>query len=134
MKRCSDCKETKSEDEFYNDKSRKDKLTHICKPCKKKRDLEYQNKNRYKLNIKRYGITQEEYDQMYEKQNGTCAICHKPETAKGRSGQIRRLAIDHSHKTGKVRGLLCFNCNKKLSTLENQEFFENALAYLNSEI
>ena len=58
-----------------------------------------------------YGITLEDYDQMFEQQNGVCAICHKSETALSQFGGVRRLAVDHNHKTGQVRGLLCTRCN-----------------------
>ena len=65
----------------------------------------YRNKN-YQHN---YGINLEEYDRMYDEQNGKCAICdeHKP-----------RLCVDHNHKTGKVRKLLCRYCNIQLSLVE----------------
>lgn len=54
---------------------------------------------------KRYGITPEYYEELFHKQNGKCAIC-------GTSKE--KLVIDHDHKTGKVRGLLCHNCNRGL--------------------
>ncbi len=55
----------------------------------------------------RYGITSAQYDALLEAQGGRCAICRcKPKT--------RRLAVDHDHKTGIVRGLLCMNDNRKL--------------------
>lgn len=58
------------------------------------------------------GITLEQYQEMLEKQNGVCAICFLPETRKdGRTQVTGRLAIDHCHKTNKVRGLLCHDCN-----------------------
>jgi hypothetical protein len=55
-----------------------------------------------------YGITQEQYDTMFEAQGGVCAIC----------GGKRRylLAVDHCHKTGRVRGLLCKLCNGRILT------------------
>ena len=69
---------------------------------------------RRKDNLKyRYGITEEQYDQMLEKQNHTCAICNeKPE---------KNLAVDHCHTTGEVRGLLCMNCNKGLGMFKEDE-------------
>ena len=47
------------------------------------------------------------YDRLIAEQDGGCAICHRPPAT-------RRLHIDHDHKTGKVRGLLCFTCNRFL--------------------
>jgi hypothetical protein len=56
----------------------------------------------------RYGITQERYDELYAEQLGCCAIC-------GKSGE--KLVVDHNHGTGRVRGLLCYNCNLGLGLL-----------------
>ena len=58
-----------------------------------------------------YGITLEEYNQRLEEQNGLCARCQQP------PGQLR-LAVDHCHKTGRIRGLLCGPCNTYLGRLE----------------
>ena len=79
---------------------------------------------RRKDNLKyRYGITEEQYDQMLEKQNHTCAICN--EKPKG------NLAVDHCHTTGKVRGLLCANCNKGLGMFkEDENRMKKAMQYL----
>lgn len=61
-----------------------------------------------------YGITLDEYNSMYAKQNGLCAICSKPDEVKG-----RRLAVDHDHETGQVRALLCGNCNRGLGNFKD---------------
>lgn len=61
---------------------------------------------------RKYGITLAEYDQMLEEQHGVCAICG------GADPSGRRLAVDHDHETGKVRGLLCTSCNTRLGFLE----------------
>ena len=57
-----------------------------------------------------YGISLDQYDKMFQEQNGVCAICGKKETSINQYG-VKRLAVDHDHKTGKIRGLLCFKCN-----------------------
>ena len=72
----------------------------------------------------RYNMTIKEYDQMFEAQNGVCAICGTIEF----SG--RRLAVDHNHETNHIRGLLCINCNRKLSVLEDRNFIKQAEQYL----
>ena len=59
---------------------------------------------------RKYGITPKDYEQMLAAQNGVCAICLQAETAT-HNGQQKRLAIDHDHATGHVRGLLCCSCN-----------------------
>lgn len=56
----------------------------------------------------RYGVTADRYDQMMQEQGGVCAICEMPNT------NGRRLAIDHDHKTGVIRGLLCGTCNTSI--------------------
>ena len=77
-------------------------------------------KARYK---RKYGITLAQYDAMLEEQANTCAICGEPPFGV-------RLAVDHSHTTGKVRGLLCSSCNSRLGVLESEEFTKRARAYL----
>lgn len=68
---------------------------------------------RYEL-LAYYGISLAEYEKMLDLQNGACAICGKRETVRVRNGTIRHMAVDHDHKTGKIRGLLCSRCNPML--------------------
>jgi hypothetical protein len=83
----------------------------------------------YKIN---YGITIEQYESMLVKQNNVCAICLRTETATNR-GKVKRLAVDHCHKTGKVRGLLCHNCNTTLGKYEDKpELIKKLIEYLES--
>jgi hypothetical protein len=71
-----------------------------------------------KSHLKRkYGLTTERYDQLSAEQDKCCAVCKKPET-RVLHGVIARLCVDHCHKTGVVRQLLCFNCNKLLGVYE----------------
>lgn len=79
-------------------------------------------KHQYK---KRYGITIEQFNEMFEKQNGLCAICGAHQ-----SKLKQTLNVDHSHINGKVRGLLCPSCNKNLGILENKDFCLKASLYL----
>lgn len=89
----------------------------------------YSNYFRNRHVLKTYGITQEQYEQMYRDQGGVCAICGAiPDIH--RHG-ISRLAIDHCHVTGKVRGLLCNNCNAGMGILgDTVAHLEAAMAYL----
>lgn len=65
-------------------------------------------------NLRRsFGLTLEQYDTRLVAQNGVCALCRRPETAVLK-GKLKRLAVDHDHLTGKVRGLLCSQCNTSL--------------------
>ena len=80
--------------------------------------------------MKKYGITVAEYDAMFERQKGLCAICGQPEAA-NRDGEAFRLAVDHDHGTGKVRGLLCASCNNGLGRFgDDPERLMAAAAYL----
>lgn len=81
--------------------------------------------------LKGYGLTLEEYEAMATAQDGLCAICRQPETARDRGGRIRSLAVDHDHETHTVRGLLCHACNVALGYLDDDpERLEAAATYL----
>ncbi len=82
--------------------------------------------------VLKYGISIEEYDRMLEAQGNVCAICKLPERATNkRSGRVHNLAVDHCHDSGKVRGLLCSNCNTAIGLLkENADLFQSAVNYL----
>lgn len=66
----------------------------------------------------RYGVSLVWYLAQYDHQGGRCAVCGEHEIAIKR-GTTQRLAIDHNHKTGAARGLLCMQCNVKLAWLDN---------------
>ena len=93
-------------------------LANICKNCRNEHVVSH-----------RRGLTVKELRNLFIVQKDLCAICkiHKSLSAKG-------LAVDHDHKTGIVRGLLCINCNNGLGRFkENIKFLENALQYLKGE-
>jgi formate dehydrogenase maturation protein FdhE len=70
-------------------------------------------------------MTQTDYDNMLTAQNGVCAICGNPP----KSG--KKLVVDHNHKTGEVRGLLCTPCNTGIGLLkDNQAILKNASNYI----
>lgn len=75
-----------------------------------------------------YGITLDEYQRLYAEQGGVCARCG------GGAGSKLRLAVDHCHQTGRVRGLLCGPCNTYLGRLlANLHLLESDLKYLEAE-
>jgi hypothetical protein len=84
---------------------------------------------RFAYNIKRwYGITLDEYNSLLKEQGGGCAICHSTEPAGKR---VKRFSVDHDHRTGKVRGLLCNLCNHLLGCARDDlQLLVNAVAYL----
>lgn len=71
-----------------------------------------------------YGITLDDYESLSKHQNDKCAICNKEEVGK-------RLAVDHCHATGKIRGLLCQKCNRALGMFQDDtKIIKNAINYL----
>jgi len=74
--------------------------------------------NMARHNLKKYGLTVEDYFEMLSKQGGKCAICLTNEP-KGR-GKFRQFAVDHCHKSGRVRALLCNSCNGALGMVSDK--------------
>lgn len=84
-------------------------------------------KSRLKI---QYGLTVEEYEKLLSSHQGVCAICGEQETAVY-NGKIKRLAIDHNHETGEVRGILCDRCNRGLGFFRNSsQLLLNAARYI----
>ena len=78
---------------------------------------------KWHLKVK-YDMTLAEYDAMFEEQDGVCYICGLPET-------FQRLGVDHNHKTGKVRKLLCNRCNRTIGYIEEDiELLKSMMQYL----
>lgn len=88
------------------EQSRRNKATY----AKAKKDPYQRMKH-----LKKYGLTLEQYEAMHNAQGGVCLICGKP------NQNNRILCVDHDHKTGKVRGLLCTSCNSKLGIFEENK-------------
>ena len=85
------------------------------------------------VNLKKlYGISLEQYDIMFELQNGLCKICNKPETSiHHKTKQIKKLSVDHIHNTKIVRGLLCTRCNCMIGyARESVQLLERGIKYL----
>ena len=85
-----------------------------------------------KSRLKRvYGLSLEEYERMHAEQNGLCAICGSSDAKRPKHRVRGYLCVDHCHKTGKVRGLLCWKCNAAMGNLEDDiALLEKAAAYL----
>jgi hypothetical protein len=106
----------------------------VCKECHRIRKHEWDNQHRPNLkdanrraHLKRtYGITEEQYQEIFQKQNGNCAVCKRHQTV-----FKQRLAVDHNHKTGQIRGLLCNHCNRYVIGRRNDpELYKSASEYL----
>lgn len=108
IRQCTRCKKTPDEVPFPKDSSKKDGLWYMCKPCYK---IHYHAVVRgYELKAA-YGITLEEYNQYIKNQNNKCAVCDED--------MYKRYNVDHCHKTGKFRAILCYKCNPGLGYFED---------------
>lgn len=103
-----------------------------CRLCARYRKKFYRNKNKDAASIedrksslkKNYNISIEDYEMMALAQGGVCAVCKTYPTR-------RRLDVDHNHKTGTIRGLLCEHCNKALGLLrDDPKLLLAAAAYI----
>ena len=129
-KTCMTCGKEKLATDFYFRNKKYNRRHSECKLCTGERvkTRHKENPERTRNNdLKRlYGITLNEHTQMYEEQNGVCAVCEKPG-----DGKWKKLCVDHDHKTGKVRQLLCRNCNMILGQVDdNINHMEKLTAYL----
>lgn len=127
---CSKCFQRKPFGEFDTNKSSRTGYRPDCKDCRKRyvRGKKVEDPDLYRRKHLKsiYGITLEEYYDILAAQGGGCAVCGKPENNDGKS-----LAVDHSHKTKIIRGLLCSWCNLRLiSKHEDPEKLRNAATYL----
>lgn len=157
LRQCTRCKEEKLPKEFRKRRASVDGLHQWCKICclnyGKQHYLE--NKGKYAEQMKKYaaenaetiseykkqwhalkgrdrvlqkffGITLEQYEELLKTQGGGCAICGRTAEEEGRN-----LAVDHSHKDGRIRGLLCLFCNKfVISRHEDSDILYKAAEYL----
>jgi Recombination endonuclease VII len=130
MKECRVCKEYKIPSQFPKNNKTWDGRSSQCKSCLnlKNRGL---TSSRRKASVKRcYNVSLEFIDQLYTDQEGKCVICgvFKPyHGGRGAGG----LVIDHDHKTGKIRGLLCTHCNVMIGMAkENLDILRKAQEYL----
>ena len=140
MKICNRRGKSKPKTAYFADRANKSTGTYsICKECKKNAVNDWRKNNRlqynasmraynkkhyYRLRLQRYDLTVEQHTALLAEQKGKCAICRKLPNGK------RPLAVDHNHKTGKVRGLLCYGCNRALHVLDAPGLLKAAEAYL----
>lgn len=81
--------------------------------------------------VRTYGITVQDYEKMFEDQQGLCKICNTEGFVMDEKRHKMRLVVDHCHSTGFIRGLLCHNCNRALGLLSDDVVrFERAIDYL----
>ena len=120
-KTCSRCKETKYLDEFGKNKRAPWEKDWECKTCRSEASGDHRIK-------REYGISRAGYDGMFESQGGVCAIC-------GGTNATSRLAVDHDHLTGNIRGLLCIRCNAGLGLFrDDPTILSAAIDYLQNSV
>ncbi len=135
-RRCCKCGEEKPLAEFHKDRKSKHGHTYACKACRiisGKAWFKAMNPVRVRAReLKKYGLTEETYQTMLTTQHGCCAICGGNETViSSWTKRLKRLAIDHDHDTGIVRGLLCGRCNQGLGYFKHDpKLLLAAVAYL----
>ena len=88
--------------------------------------MDIQLKNRATNLKQKYGLSLEDYNKLFQKQRGRCALCFKPPIL-----GYKPLAVDHCHETGRIRGLLCNECNRLLWHTRTPVFFQRVVDYLN---
>jgi nitrate/TMAO reductase-like tetraheme cytochrome c subunit len=116
---CKKCLILKPLTDYQNSKDRANGKQDWCRLCK--REYYDLNKERLRKHIRNnmlqreYGISQEEFDYILRKQNEQCAICG----LHAKNVKRKNLHVDHNHKTKKIRGLLCNNCNRGIGHLKD---------------
>ena len=109
MQKCTKCEEEKPLEDYKTTRQK----YKACYQCRLKQAAAYKRANpnchRKSMLMKTYGMTLEEFDNMLVKQQHRCAICRS-----GSSGDSGSFRVDHNHKTGEIRGLLCNPCNLTL--------------------
>lgn len=120
----------RSKDRIKDDPNRLQKLREWQK--------RYREQNKEALRAgerkRKFGISAEQYAKIFKSQNGTCAICNQPETAT-RMGKVKSLSVDHCHKTGVIRGLLCSDCNTGIGKLKDDpKILHSAIQYLRKHL
>ncbi len=135
-KTCIWCLTTKKAEEFVKNSRCEGGRANRCRECDRERlrdnrkrlGNEAGQRRARKSRLKSlFGLTVEQYDEMLDQQKGVCKICGRP------CSSGRRLAVDHCHETGKIRGLLCGNCNKGIGNFQDSvPVLRSAIEYLES--
>ncbi|MFI0981654.1 endonuclease domain-containing protein [Streptomyces sp. NPDC021093] len=113
-KECRGCGQIKPHSEWHRNATASDGLATRCKPCRAEQGRADHLK-------RSYGLTEAERDEMIASQAGVCTICLKAPA----------VHVDHCHETGRVRGVLCFNCNAAIGQLgDDPDTLRRAIAYL----
>lgn len=134
MKTCRRCNELKDESAFRKCTGNRDGLQSYCNPCaaddKRARYTPKERAKRRNNLLRQYGLTHDAFETMLAGQNSECQICTEPfqlDDMRGPKGAV----VDHDHRSGNVRGLLCQCCNRALGMLKDNPFTaQSAALYL----
>jgi hypothetical protein len=112
----------------------KNKTQNLCNPCNCKAAAEWTKNNKERhyagIRLRKYKINLNQYKEMLDSQNNKCKICFVKLEFKGRSTHI-----DHDHKTNKVRGILCNNCNLALGHAKDDiDILQSMISYLCTDV
>lgn len=132
LKTCTKCKEVKVLDDFSPNKHLSRGRQSQCKACcaAQRRLTRTKQLNKHN-NLRKYGITTAEWQEMFDSQGGKCRLCGREHSE---NNKTTLLVVDHNHDTGQVRGLLCSWCNRGLGFLQdNPELLKAAATYLEQE-
>lgn len=136
-KQCKKCWKIKPLGEFYRNRRSLDGHEYQCKECRNKRHKQWRSDNPEKRKRtarknelkRRYGISEREYRLLLRSQGGVCAICKTGSTAS------EALCVDHEHSSGRIRGLLCKDCNLGLGLFRDKpSLLFAAIKYLGESI
>jgi recombination endonuclease VII len=124
-KACSRCGEFKALEHFPRNKNKRDGHQSYCKPClieaSRESITKHHGSRRNYLLKYRYGSSSADIDAMLAAQGNACAVCRAKAP----------VHVDHDHATGKIRGILCFNCNRLLGYVgDDLTWFEKAITYV----
>ena len=139
-KKCTLCGVVKPTSEFYTHAQKPNCFHSRCKTCSNNKAIESRRKKPltvlqnkiYTLKYV-YKMTWEQYQTMMSSQAGACAVCHQQFEMDGVHGRVgkNKPCVDHNHKTGQVRGIICGQCNRGIGFLgDDVERVRSALTYL----
>ena len=136
---CKKCGVRKTPEEFHftGDKTYRRRTCKRCAGVMRKANLaskppgEWEEHLRKSHLRRKYGISSEEFYKLLKSQEGRCSICRVEMDSTTRQNAPKKVQVDHDHKTGQVRGLLCFSCNTGLGKFrDSEELLHKAIAYL----
>ncbi|MBX7133800.1 MAG: endonuclease VII domain-containing protein [Fimbriimonadaceae bacterium] len=134
LKKCSRCQQEKLLDDFTNHRNGNHGKRYWCRACETAHRQRWKSENPQRAisvsrrhELRTYGLTEADFQTLLDKQGGRCAICGTDKPGRGHA----HFSVDHDHRTGQIRGLLCGNCNTGLGLFsEDTDLLSAAREYL----